>query len=40
MPIKQTLDRGGLVYPKASFADLFHIAEKLFQDSVSCVLEN
>ena len=31
----ETLDRGGLVYPKASFADLFHRAEKLFQDSVS-----
>ncbi len=29
-----TLDRGGLLYPKASFADLFHRAEKSFRESV------
>ena len=31
----ETLDRGGLTYPKATFAELFHRTEKVFRVSVS-----
>ena len=31
----ETLDRGGLIYPKATFAELFHRTEKVFRVSVS-----
>lgn len=31
----ETLDRGGLTYPKATFAELFHRTEQIFRETVS-----